>query len=110
MSLVYAGIMHVRHASRDWIAVELKPGSAYSARVVQNAAWVPRGAGAVTLGKYIYCRDACSPRVLRHELTHAEQYRRWGFFGFAWRYGQDLVLNGYENSYIEREARAAEKR
>jgi hypothetical protein len=98
---VYAVAMKLRHASHT--------ESAYFGFVVPNAHWIPKGALAVTVGQTIYVRDwPPAPGLILHEATHVEQFRRWGFLGFYWRYGQDLVANGYENSYIEREARATE--
>lgn len=49
---------------------------------------VPPGSDAVTLGSLVVIRRraAGSARLLRHELVHVEQWRRFGFFGFVRRY------------------------
>jgi hypothetical protein len=49
---------------------------------------VPRGASAITVGRVISIRRGRerSERLLRHELEHVEQYRRYGLFGFLRRY------------------------
>lgn len=31
-------------------------------------------------------RSASNERLLRHELVHVEQWRRYGVVGFLWRY------------------------
>ena len=50
--------------------------------------WAAPGADATTVGRFIFVREraASSPRVLRHELVHVEQWRRLGVIGFAVRY------------------------
>ena len=49
---------------------------------------VPPGAAAITLGPLIVVRrrSAGNERLLRHELVHVEQWRRYGVFGFLRRY------------------------
>lgn len=49
---------------------------------------VPRGADAITIGRVISVRRraAGSARLLRHELVHVRQWRRFGVLGFLRRY------------------------
>jgi hypothetical protein len=49
---------------------------------------VPPGASAITIGPVISVRrrSAESARLLRHELVHVAQWRRYGVIGFLWRY------------------------
>ena len=49
---------------------------------------VPPGARAITLGSLIVVRTraASSTRLLRHELVHVRQWRRFGALGFLRRY------------------------
>ena len=54
---------------------------------------VPRGADAITLGPVISVRRraAASPYLLRHELVHVRQWRRYGVIGFSARYLADYL-------------------
>jgi hypothetical protein len=49
---------------------------------------VPPGADAITLGRLVIVRRraAGSAHLLRHELVHVRQWRRYGVAGFLWRY------------------------
>ncbi len=49
---------------------------------------VPPGSSAITLGRLIIVRRraAANERLLRHELVHARQWRRFGVVGFLRRY------------------------
>ena len=49
---------------------------------------VPPGASAITLGRLISVRRgaAGSNRLMRHELVHVDQWRRFGVVGFLRRY------------------------
>jgi hypothetical protein len=49
---------------------------------------VPPGASAITIGRVISMRRraAGSALLLRHELVHVEQWRRYGVVGFLRRY------------------------
>jgi hypothetical protein len=53
---------------------------------------VPPGAAAITLGSLVIVRSrsAGNPHLLRHELVHVGQWRRFGVVGFLRRY-----LRGY---------------
>ena len=70
---------------------------------------------AITLGRHILAWRPLSQRELRHELTHVEQWRRYGATlppryvaaSFrAWRAGRGW----YRGNRFEVEARAAEER
>ncbi len=54
---------------------------------------VPRGADAITLGPVISMRvhARTSAYLLRHELVHVRQWRRYGLVGFALRYFADYL-------------------
>jgi hypothetical protein len=61
---------------------------------------VPPGAAAITIGSLISVRRraASNERLLRHELVHVEQWRRFGVIGFLRRYLRAYVawrLRGY---------------
>lgn len=48
---------------------------------------VPKGAQGITLGSLIIARRDCdTPYLIRHELVHVRQWRRYGVFGFLCRY------------------------
>lgn len=49
---------------------------------------VPPGASAITIGPVISVRRraAANERLLRHELVHVQQWRRFGVVGFLARY------------------------
>jgi hypothetical protein len=66
-------------------------------------------AAAVTLGDTIIVHpDAqLSPRLLRHELTHVDQWRRQPW-SFIWRYTWYHLRYGYQENPYELAARAAE--
>ncbi len=48
---------------------------------------VPRGADGITVGSLVIVRRGkASPYLLRHELVHVRQWKRFGAVGFAVRY------------------------
>ncbi len=49
---------------------------------------VPPGASAITVGRLISVRRSAagSERLIRHELVHVRQWKRFGFAGFLIRY------------------------
>ena len=48
---------------------------------------VPSGADGITLGSLVIVREGkATPYLLRHELVHVRQWRRYGAVGFAVRY------------------------
>lgn len=53
-------------------------------------------------------RKQAAPLV-RHELMHAQQCKRYGWFGFWWRCIWYVIRYGYDKSPFEIEARAAER-
>jgi Domain of unknown function (DUF4157) len=71
---------------------------------------------AIVFGHTIHLRNTTRQEFLAdtgwvcHELTHVQQYRRYGHFGFVVRYLYSWVRNGfsYYNINMEKEARAAE--
>jgi uncharacterized metal-binding protein len=50
-----------------------------------------------------------SPKLIRHELKHVEQYQRYGLLKFLWLYGKYSMKYGYYQNPLEVEARAAEE-
>lgn len=54
---------------------------------------VPRGSDGITLGSVISVRaeSATSPYLLRHELVHVRQWKRYGVLGFLVRYVGDYL-------------------
>ena len=67
---------------------------------------VPPGASAITIGPVISVRrrSAGNERLLRHELVHVEQWRRYGVLGFLRRYlgaylGWRLRGHGHWDAY-----------
>jgi hypothetical protein len=73
------------------------------------------GSVALVLGRTIHLYNITpqqfqsSPRLIRHELKHVEQYSRLGFFRFLALYGWYSLKHGYFNNPLEEEARAAEE-
>jgi len=69
---------------------------------------------AMTIGNTIHLHNTSrdeflrDERWLRHELKHVEQYRRYGFVNFLWKYTVESILKGYYNNRFEKEARSAE--
>lgn len=68
---------------------------------------VPKGAAAITLGRVVIVRSghAESAYLLRHELVHVRQWRRYGVFGFLRRYLGAYVLwrlrrKGHRGAYL----------
>jgi hypothetical protein len=54
---------------------------------------VPRGADGITLGSLIIVRRGrVSDYLVRHELVHVRQWRRFGVIGFGVRYVGSYVL------------------
>lgn len=45
---------------------------------------------------------------VKHELKHVEQYKRYGYWTFLFKYLAEWVRKGYYNNKFEAEARAAE--
>lgn len=70
---------------------------------------------AMVFGRTIHLHGITSDEFLnhtswvKHELCHVEQYKRFGFAGFLFRYLIESIRHGYHNNKFEVEARAAEK-
>ena len=48
---------------------------------------MPKGADGITLGNLVIVRRGkASPYLLRHELVHVRQWKRFGIIGFGVRY------------------------
>jgi hypothetical protein len=85
---------------------------------LRHGRWVPalgglfttsRRAAAVTLGDTIVVHPdvPLSPRLLRHELAHVQQWRAQPW-SFMWRYAWYHLRFGYRDNPYEVAARAAE--
>ena len=67
---------------------------------------VPRGADGITLGSLVIVRTGkATPYLLRHELVHVRQWRRYGAVGFAVRYLGSYLLwrmrrKGHRGAYL----------
>lgn len=48
------------------------------------------------------------PHWVRHELTHVAQYKKYGYYGFLFRYLWHWMRRGYYNNPFEIAAREAE--
>ncbi len=86
-----------------------------NAMLARVAAWkLGSKSAAIVLGRRIYLYNITpdefhrSPRLMRHELKHVEQYRRYGILRFLVLYGWYSLKFGYFNNPLEIEARAAE--
>jgi hypothetical protein len=54
---------------------------------------VPKGADGITLGSLVIVRRGkASPYLLRHELVHVRQWKRFGLAGFTARYVGPYVM------------------
>lgn len=69
---------------------------------------------AMVLGKTIHLHNATMEEFLadkrwyNHELKHIEQFERYGFLPFLFKYTIESIKNGYYNNKYEIEARKAE--
>lgn len=67
---------------------------------------VPKGADGFTLRSLVIVRRGkASPYLLRHELVHVRQWRRYGVFGFGVRYIGHYALwrarrKGHRGAYL----------
>ena len=67
---------------------------------------VPKGSDGITLGSLVIVREGkATPYLLRHELVHVRQWRRYGVFGFAVRYAGSYVYwrvrrKGHRGAYL----------
>ena len=70
---------------------------------------LPKRYVAITLSSHVLTREtSLDERVLRHERTHVEQWRRYGLLGFLIRYSWYHFKYGYAGNPFEIEAREAE--
>ncbi len=62
----------------------------------------------MTIRYGIFIRNDCAgdPRLIFHECVHTAQYERFGSLsGFLRRYLNECLIDGYDKSNLEREAR-----
>jgi hypothetical protein len=92
---------HIRLVEKSWIArlAAIKLKSYGAALVLGNAIHLYN----ITKQEFL-----SSPRLVRHELKHIDQYQRFGVFGFLSRYAWYSLKYGYFNNPLEQEARGAE--
>lgn len=83
--------------------------------IARIAAWKMHARGlAIVFGRTIHLynitRDQflANKRLVKHELCHVEQYRRYGFIRFIVLYLWESMRKGYYNNKYEVEARKAE--
>lgn len=67
---------------------------------------VPKGSDGITLGSLVIVRSGkASPYLLRHELVHVRQWKRYGAVGFGARYLGSYVVwrmrrKGHRGAYL----------
>lgn len=67
---------------------------------------VPKGADGITLGSLVIVREGrATPYLLRHELVHVRQWRRYGSVGFIARYFGSYAVwrvrrKGHRGAYL----------
>lgn len=67
---------------------------------------VPKGADGITLGSLVIVRSGkATPYLLRHELVHVRQWRRYGAVGFGLRYLGNYTMwrlrrKGHRGAYL----------
>ncbi len=67
---------------------------------------MPKGSDGITLGSLVIVRPGkATPYLLRHELVHVRQWRRYGAAGFAARYLGSYLLwrlrrKGHRGAYL----------
>ena len=82
-----------------------------NSRLVKVIRWFRRDCVAVTLWSHIYMAGISLPDwVIRHEVCHVEQFKRYGGLWFFIRYIWLTIRHGYYDNPMEVEARNAEKR
>jgi hypothetical protein len=79
--------------------------------VEHRQSWVlkilPSWVGAITFGRHVFYRDAEPPEwLVKHEAVHVEQFKRYGFFGFLFRYCYGYFENGCDYRKIPLEVEA----
>jgi hypothetical protein len=69
---------------------------------------------AIVIGKTIHLHRVSKADFLKnekwvkHEMCHLQQFRKYGFFNFIYRYLAESIRAGYYNNKYEAEARKAE--
>ena len=69
---------------------------------------------AVVIGKTIHLHGVSkndflkNEKWMRHERCHLEQFRKYGFLNFIFKYLLESIRSGYHNNKFEAEAREAE--
>lgn len=106
----------LRAVARDRVQSDLPLPPAVEVRGSRLVPWLGgklsgtgRPAAAVALGRTILVHPdvRLDERLLRHELAHVAQWRRWPLT-FPFRYIRAHIRHGYHDNPYEVEARAAE--
>lgn len=69
---------------------------------------------AIVIGKTIHLHHVSSKDFLKnekwvkHEICHLQQFKKYGFFNFIFKYLWESTRVGYQNNKFEAEAREAE--
>lgn len=69
---------------------------------------------AIVIGKTIHLYHVSSKDFLKnekwvkHEICHLQQFKKYGFFNFIFKYLWESIRVGYQNNKFETEAREAE--
>lgn len=106
LGTLYYCYLRLRNVGR--VPVVLRSGGVTS-RWYRRARGLPRGIAAITFGPRVFTnrRFIIESWLLLHETQHVRQYASLGWCGFLARYGQEIVLYGYDNAPLEWEARDA---
>ena len=76
--------------------------------IVKIAAWITPGTAGVTLWPFIFIyppKEAKNLRLVKHELVHIDQWKRYWIVGFLPLYLYQFIKYGYKNMPLEIEAR-----
>lgn len=82
-------------------------------RIAAFPSWVPGGWNGHTIppfGILIRRNKIRSVKLIKHEITHWHQYERMGLVLFYVRYLSQMIVFGYYNSPMEKEARKFQSR
>ena len=67
---------------------------------------------AITVGRHIFIKSPESlltvpqhKKILDHEKCHVDQYARYGFWRFIFKYTVNRIRYGYEDNPLEKECR-----
>jgi hypothetical protein len=67
---------------------------------------VPKGSDGITIGSLVIVRSGkATPYLLRHEMVHVRQWRRYGLVGFSARYVASYAMwrlrrKGHRGAYL----------